>query len=126
MTENIINYVAHHTPWCNNHDAEFTLHTEEEPFCDKQVHCTVLIPPEGVKRERFWVYANQAFTHGRFTVEEYLAREARYGGVQLLLDQWVGKGGVNEDRSFRMTSSEARSLAAALIRAADIQQGLDR
>jgi hypothetical protein len=70
--------------------------------------------------------ATTAFTHGQFTPAEAEERERHYGGVEIALETWHGPGSEWEDQRIRITSDVARTLAAALIRAADIEQGLTR
>ena len=119
-------YHAGHTVWCNNHDDEFTHHSDDEPYCSKLVHGVALIPDaEGIK-EQLWVLPTSAFTHGEFTPAEHAEREHRYGGVELTIETWLGPGKGVDEQKLRLTSDAARTLAATLIRAADIEQGLTR
>lgn len=120
-------YCGYHVTWCTNRDDEFTLHSEEEPYCSKQLHGVSLIPEGGVERGTVWVQPTSAFTHGQFTPAEYARQEQTYDGVELNVELWRGpERGWDEPAVFRLTSDAARSLAATLIRAADIEQGLTR
>jgi hypothetical protein len=47
-------------------------------------------------------------------------------GDAMTLETWRGPGSEWEDQRIRITSDSARTLAVALIRAADIEQGLTR
>lgn len=120
-------YHANHVLWCTNHDSEFTLHTAEEPYCSHQVGQVRLTPEADVLKGQMWVYSTNAFTHGIFTPAEYAAREALYDGIELVISLWCGpEKGWDAEQKIRITSSEARTLAAMLVRAADIEQGVDR
>lgn len=119
-------YTGYHVTWCTNRDDEFTEHDDSEPYCSKQLAAVRLVPAEGMVKTTAWVSPTQAFTHGRFTPAEYAARESRYGGVEIAIEHWAGPNVEVDEQKVRMTSDAARSLAAALIRAADIEQGLTR
>lgn len=119
-------YHALHVTWCTNHDAEFTGHSEEEPYCSRLLHGIELIPEGAVVKAQMWVQPTAAFTHGRFTPAEHSERERTYRGVELSIETWCGPGTEFPEQKLRLTSDAARSLAAALVRAADIEQGLNR
>ena len=119
-------YAAGHVLWCTNHDAEFTIHTEDEPYCSQLLSGVRLVPEPDVVKTTAWVSPTRAFTHGRFTPAEHAARENRYDGVEITIEHWAGPGIDVPDQKLRMSSDAARSFAAALIRAADIEQGLTR
>lgn len=119
-------YTGYHVTWCTNRDDEFTEHSDSEPYCSKQLTGVRIEPLEGMRKTTCWVSPTQAFTNGLFTPAEYAARESRYGGVEIAIDHWAGPGIQADEQKFRMSSGAARSLAAALIRAADIEQGLDQ
>jgi hypothetical protein len=116
-------YCGYHLTWCTNHDDESPLHADDEPYCSHNVARFRVIPEGDVVKRQGWVNATSAFTHGRFTPAEYAEREQHYGGVEIVLETWRGPGLDWEDQRIRITSDTARSLAAALIRAADIEQG---
>jgi hypothetical protein len=69
---------------------------------------------------------NSPFTHGQFTPMQLDELERIYDGVEISIETWRGPGSDWEDQRIRITSDTARSLAAALNRAADIEQGLTR
>lgn len=120
-------YHAQHVTWCTNHDAEFTRHSDDEPYCSKLIHGVELIPEGEVVKSQMWVMPTAAFTHGELTPAEHAERERRYGGIELTIERWLGPGnGSDEDQKLRLTADAARTLAATLIRAADIEQGLTR
>ncbi|MGQ9408932.1 hypothetical protein [Mycolicibacterium gilvum] len=119
-------YCGHHVTWCTNHDGEFTMHTEDEPYCSHLLSGVRLVPEPDVVKTTAWVSPTSAFTHGRFTPADYAARGARYDGVEITIEHWTGPGIDVPEQKLRMSSDAARSLAAALIRAADIEQGLTR
>ena len=117
-------YTGHHVTWCTNRDDEFTTHDDSEPYCSKQVTSVRLVPAEGMVKTTAWVSPTKAFTHGVFTPDDWAARDRRYGGVEIAVEHWAGPDIEVDEQKLRMSSDAARSLAAALIRAADIEQGL--
>jgi hypothetical protein len=119
-------YHGHHVIWCTNHDDEFTGHSEDEPYCSKLLHGVELIHEGAAKRTTMWVQPTAAFTHGRFTPAEHAERDHRYDGIELFIESWCGPDQDRPEQKLRLTSDAARSLAAALVRAADIEQGLTR
>jgi hypothetical protein len=125
-TVKLHDYNASHMVWCTNRDAEFTMHSDDEPYCSHTVTSIGVIHPEGdAVKCQAWVTATRAFTHGQFTPADYAEREQRYGGVEIVLETWRGRGEDTDEQKIRITSHAARTLAAALIRAADIEQGLN-
>ena len=125
--EDLHDYTGYHVTWCTNRDTEFTEHSDSEPYCSKQLASVRLVPAEGMVKTTAWVSPTQAFTNGLFPPAEYAAREIRYGGVEIAIELWAGPGNYETDvTKLRMSSDAARSLAAALNRAADIEQGLYR
>lgn len=117
-------YHGYHATWCGNRDSEFTHHSDEEPYCSKLISEVQLIPEGDVRKSQMWVSPTSAFTHGLFTPAEQAARDAQYGGIELSVESWYGAEAGWTDQKLRITSSEARTLAALLIRAADIEQGI--
>lgn len=122
-------YHGHHVTWCTNQDAEFTGHSEEEPYCSRLIHAVDLIPEGDIVKAQMWAMPTAAFTHGEFTPAERAERERRYDGIELTIEVWRGGPGNYEggdEQRLRLNSDAARTLAATLIRAADIEQGLTR
>jgi hypothetical protein len=119
-------YHASHVVWCTNRDSEFTMHSDDEPYCSHMVTSIGVIPEGDAVKCQAWVIATRAFTHGQFAPADYAKREQRYGGVEIALETWRGPnaGSVTEQK-IRLSSDAVRSLAAALVRAADIEQGLN-
>ncbi|MCX2929272.1 hypothetical protein ORI20_03225 [Mycobacterium sp. CVI_P3] len=125
--ETVQDYHDHHTVWCTNHDdEEFTGPSPHEPYCSKLLHGIELIPEGDARRAAMWVMPTAAFTRGPFTPAEYAEREYRYGGVELCIETWTGPDSNDGEPKLRPTSDTARTLAATLISAADIEQGLTR
>ena len=118
-------YHGHHTVWCTNHDAEFDQHSDDEPYCSHTVTGVGVIPEGDAVKCKAWVTATASFTHGQFTPADFAERERRYGGVEIVLDTWRGPGKGGDEQKIRVSSDAARTLAAALVRAADIEQGLN-
>jgi hypothetical protein len=117
---------GYHAVWCTNQDAEFNMHSDEEPYCLHHVAGFSVIAEGVVVKRQGWVGATTPFDHGTFTKGELEDRARIYTGVEISLESWSGPGTDWTDERIRLTSDVARSLAAALIRAADIQQGLTR
>lgn len=120
-------YHAGHVTWCTNRDTEFTEHTDDEPYCSKLISSVPLQPEGEIRKGQVWISPTHAFTQGQFTPAEYSAREELYDGVELTIELWRGpKNGWADEHKLRLNSGAARSLAAALVRAADIEEGLTR
>lgn len=116
-------YHGSHVVWCGCHDIE--VHDSQTPYCEKPIHGVPLVLEGGAVKATIWTSATKAFVHGQFSPAQHDAMEARYNGVELAVETWHGPGrGHQEPLIFRLTSDAARSLAATLIRAADIEQGL--
>lgn len=113
-----------HVTWCDHRESGET-HDPELPYCMKQIHGVRLFTLDGAEfPPQIWVYATNsahvcALTTGKRPADDHL-----YDGVELTTEHQVGDDWV--EQKMRMTSDAARSLAATLIRAADIQQGLTR
>ena len=71
-----------------------------------------------------WVYATSAAHPDALTSGQKAENEQLYEGVELTLERYDGTEWSEE--KLRLTSDAARSLAATLTRAADIEQGLTR
>lgn len=120
-------YHGHHVTWCTNHDGEFLpAHSPDEPYCSKLIHGVDLIAEAPVVSSRVWVMPTHAFAHGYYTPAECAELERRYNGIELTIESSEGLGKGWSESKLRLTSDCARSLAASLIRAADIEQGLTR
>lgn len=111
-----------HVVWCDHRTSgEPNLdHDHDAPFCYKALPSVDLIPGDGQSRGTLWATPTYAVTD-RLQGVELRASEARYHGVEIAIETWDGSC---HAQSFRMTSDAARTLAAILVRAADIQQGL--
>lgn len=125
MSNDLHAYHASHVTWCTNYDSEFTSHTEEEPYCSHLIGSARLVPEGDAVKAQMWVMPTKAYTNGMHAPAEYAGREATYNGVELCIDVWR-PGGDGSEQKIRLNSSEARTLSALLIRAADIEQGLTR
>jgi hypothetical protein len=116
-----------HSTWCTlREEDESALHSDNEPYCSTMLNSVSVIPEGDVRKCQAWVSATSPFTHGKFTMAEIADREGRYAGVEIVLETFQGPEFEWDDQRIRFTSDAARSLAAALIRAADIEQGLTR
>ncbi|MGP4058882.1 hypothetical protein ACTWP6_29395 [Mycobacterium sp. 4D054] len=71
-----------------------------------------------------WVYSTSAAHPDALTSGVRVENEQKYDGVELTVERYDGTDWT--EQKLRLTSDAARSLAATLIRAADIQQGLTR
>ena len=125
-TEQKLEQRGHHADWCTNHDAEFTRHSEREPYCSRIVAGFDVIGEGDVVQRQGWVSPTRPFSHGPFTAAELEEQNHLYTGVEIVIETWRGPGTEWVDEKIRITSDVARSLAAALVRAADIEQGLTR
>jgi hypothetical protein len=117
-------YHGSHVVWCGcRNDIDF--HADATPYCEKPIHGVPLVPEGGAIKSTIWTSATKAFVHGLFSPAQHDAMEARYNGVELAVETWLGaEQGHQDPLIFRLTSGAARSLAATLIRAADIEPGL--
>lgn len=112
-----------HSIWCD-HRPSNDPHDDNIPYCLKQIHGVTLNPTKGEGHPKMWVYATSAAHPQALTSGQRVTDDHRFDGVELAVEQRVGDNWT--DQIMRLTSDAARSLAAALIRAADIQQGLTR
>lgn len=119
-----IEHHGYHVTWCTNRDDEFDMHSEGEPDCSHQVTKVSVIPEGDVVKCQAWINATHPFTHGQFTPAQLEEMKRIYDGVEITLETWRGAGTNWDGQPIRLTSDTARSLAAALVRAADIEQGL--
>lgn len=113
-----------HIVWCNHRESGET-HDDILPYCMKQIHGVKLIPTGGEKfPPKMWVYATSSAHPEALTSGERAENDQMYDGIELVAEVYGGTDWA--EQKFRLTSDAARSLAATLIRAADIQQGLTR
>lgn len=113
-----------HKVWCDHHGTDET-HDDELPYCMKQINGIKLIPIEGEKwPPGMWVYATAPANPAAMTSGDRAPDDHIYDGIEVAVEHNYGDS--MRESKFRMTSSAARSLAAALIRAADVREGLTR
>lgn len=113
-----------HAVWCDHRESGET-HDDNFPYCLKQINGVKLIPTEGERiPPTLWVYATSPAHPSALTSGERVENDEMYDGIELVAELYDGTNWV--DQKFRLTSDAARSLAATLIRAADIKQGLTR
>ena len=113
-----------HSIWCDHRESGET-HDDILPYCMKQIHGVELIPTLGEKfAPRMWVYATSPAHPDALTSGEHAENDQQYDGIELVTERYDGTDFA--EQKFRLTSDAARSLAATLIRAAEIQQGLTR
>ena len=113
-----------HTVWCDHRESDET-HDNIDPYCLKQIHGVKLIPTDGnTPAPTLWVYATSPAHPDALESAERADNDEQYDGVELVAE--VRDGAEWHEQKFRLTSDAARSLAATLIRAADIEQGLTR
>lgn len=118
MSDNIF-----HAVWCG-HRATGETHDDSYPYCHKQLHGVDLRPGPGEQRSCLWVYVTGQAHPSAMTSGECAPDDKQYDGIELTTETRVGDDWT--DRTLRLSADAARSLAAALVRAADIKQGLDR
>lgn len=113
-----------HSVWCD-HSSSGETHDDRLPYCMKQIHGVATIPLDGEPHPpKLWVYATAAAHPTALTSGERVDEDEQFEGVELTIEKRVGDEWV--DQTIRLRSDAARSLAATLTRAADIQQGLTR
>lgn len=113
-----------HAVWCDHRESGET-HDDILPYCMKQLHGVKLLALDGDEfPPQLWVYATASAHPEALTSGERAADDHLYDGIELVTEHRVGSEWV--ERKLRLTSDAARSLAATLVRAADIQQGLTR
>jgi hypothetical protein len=116
-----------HVMWCDHRQSSEPGETHDDvlPYCMKQINGVKLIPTGGEKfPPKMWVYATSAAHPEALTSGERAENDQMYDGIELVTEVYNGTDWT--EHKFRLTSDAARSLAATLIRAADIQQGLTR
>jgi hypothetical protein len=116
---------GYHAVWCNLRGEP---HDEHFPFCEYQVGGVEAVTEPGWSRSQLWVSTITSFLHGTYTPSQSAAEERNRTGVQLSCLVYEG-GDENAgwtEKSFNIRSGEARSLAAQLIAAADISEGINR
>lgn len=113
-----------HTEWCDHRDSGDT-HDDSFPYCHRQIAGVKLALSDGEKcPPSLWVLATSAAHPYVLTSGQKPADDHRFDGIELCAEHYVGNEWAAQQ--FRMSSDAARSLAAALVRAANIQQGLTR
>ncbi|CAJ1578989.1 hypothetical protein [[Mycobacterium] wendilense] len=113
-----------HSVWCHQRDFD-EAHDCEIPYCYRPIHTVKLLALDGQKfPPGISVYATSAAHPSALTSGERAPDDHLYDGVELVTEHHVDGEWV--EQKLRLTSDAARSLAAALVRAADIQQGLTR
>lgn len=112
-----------HAVWCG-HRSTNESHDDNYPYCLKQVHGVDLMPAPGEQKASLWVYVTGEAHPSAMTSGKCPPDAKQYDGIELTTECRVGDEWV--DRTLRLSADAARSLAAALIRSADIKQGLDQ
>ncbi|MEH3131625.1 MAG: hypothetical protein PGN27_16885 [Mycolicibacterium neoaurum] len=119
-----------HVVWCShrNVDVKEGRHDDYMACCHKNVGSSVLTVPEpGYDKAQVWVYATRT-AHPDALETGVTPGQDAFDGIVVMLEQRheVGTEKTWEDErpALRLASSEARTLAALLLRAADVEQGL--
>lgn len=113
-----------HAVWCD-HRGTGETHHDTYPYCMRMVHGVKTIPLEGEPHPpNIWVTATSMAHPSALTSGELAADCQRFDGIELTIEKYIGAEWV--EQTLRLRSDAARSLAATLVRAADIQQGLTR
>jgi hypothetical protein len=113
-----------HSIWCDHRESGET-HDDILPYCLNQIHGVNLMPTDAEKfAPKLWVYATSAAHPDALTSGVRAENDGQYDGLELVTERHDGTDWI--EHKLRLTSDAARSLAATLIRAADIQQGLTR
>ena len=110
---------GYHTVWCSDSD---DLHDDRSPYCERLIGGTDGVTEPRWAPTQLWVSTIHAFLHGTYTANEERAEEQHRVGVQLSIlvhdgSEWV-------EKMINMRSGDARTLAALLVAAADINDGI--
>lgn len=113
-----------HTVWCDHRGTSET-HDDNFPYCLRLVHGVKTVPLESEPHPpKLWVTATRAAHPTALTSGKRAPDDQRFDGIELTVERYVGEQWVEE--TVRLRSDAARTLAATLIHAADIEQGLTR
>lgn len=125
-SDDIIERHGWHAVWCEGQDEP---HDERWPYCERMIGGVdlAITEPEW-DRAQIWVSTISAFFHGTFKTGEVVAAERNRKGIQLDLLIHSGDGADNGWDSTRINvgSGDARTLAALLVAAADLSDGVTR
>jgi len=114
-----------HVSWCSNRNIDEGRHDEYMPCCFTGVGSAIPIDPDaGYDKAQINVYATRV-AHSDALAPGTVPGRSAFDGIQLAIESHRS-GNAWDEQEFRLTSHAARSLAAALVRAADIEQGLTR
>jgi hypothetical protein len=106
--------------WCDHRNVvEDHKHDDNVPYCYASVAKVQLIPEPGHSKSAVFVYATST-AHPNVLVSGEQDGEP-HDGIELAIETWAGKGSKWTEQKIHITSDAARSLAAALTRAADIE-----
>ncbi|WP_083208397.1 hypothetical protein [Mycobacterium malmoense] len=115
-----------HSIWC---EGQHEPHSERWPYCERMIGgVNSAITEPDWNRAQVWVSVISAFLHGTFTAPYALAAERNRNGIQLdlLIDSGDGEDGGWESTRINIRSGDARTLAALLVAAADVSDGITR
>lgn len=111
-----------HVLWCSHRNIDEGLHDENMPCCYSAVGAAIDVMPDlGAEKAQLWVYATRVANPEALKSGVIPGRSA-FDGITLMIEQRTGTEW--DEQEYRITSGAARSLAAALTRAADIEQGV--
>lgn len=114
----------YHAVWCDHREGAET-HDDTMPYCYKQIQGIELNPSKGEKfPPQMWVYTTASAHPCVLTSGERAENDCQYDGIELVTEHHTGDDWV--EQKLRLSADAARSLAAILVRAADIKQGLTR
>lgn len=122
----VFHIYGHHTVWCTTESPEDD-HDDRWPWCDRLIGGAEGVSEPGWQRTQIWASTIAAFTRGVVTREGWAAEERNRRGVQLTFSTLTNDDGRNSwvDSSItNLSSGEARRLAAILVAAADLSDGL--
>ncbi len=111
-----------HTTWCVGRDEP---HDERWPYCERQIGGvdSAVTEPDW-NRAQVWVSTIHAFLHGTFTTDYAAAADRNRKGVQL---EFLVHDGIEwQTQRVNVHSGDARTLAALLVAAADVSDGITR
>ena len=117
-------YFGGHAFWCSGRDEP---HDDDQPYCERMVGGVDGVAEPDWNPAQIWVHNIHPRVKGSFTPAQYKAFEKSRSGVQLAFLDFDEKVELKWNETLiNISSGAARTLAAQLIAAADIEDGITR